>query len=1018
MKNYNLTNNILGWLTFVIAAVVYLLTMEPTASFWDCGEFIATAYKLEIGHPPGAPIFMLVGRLFTLFAGSPEYVAVTVNALSALCSAFTILFLFWTITHLSKKLIAKKGEELSLGKTIAIMGSGLVGALAYTFSDSFWFSAVEGEVYAFSSFFTAIVFWAILKWENEADKPHANRWLILIAYLMGLSIGVHLLNLLAIPAIVLVYYYKKYTPTPKGTVLALLASVGILVFVMYGIIPGVVKLAAMFELLFVNGIGLPFNSGILIYVALLIGLVVWGIRYTSKKGKVLWNTVVVMVTVILIGYSSFATILIRSSVNPPMDENSPDHAFSLLSYLNREQYGDRPLLYGQNFNAPITDFKETNPVRAKHGDKYEIVNHKVEYEFDKRMEDIFPRMWSTNNPRHAQEYKRWSKMKGVKVGKDAQGKPLVKPTFAENMRYMFSYQLGHMYWRYFMWNFSGRQNDIQGHGDILNGNWLSGISFIDNARLGDQSDLPSSMKDNKGRNIYFMLPLLLGLLGIVYQLFFKGDKGYRSFLLVGILFVMTGIAIVIYLNQYPLQPRERDYAFAGSFYAFAIWIGFGVLMVYELLRKLFSGNISAAIATVLCLVLVPGIMANENWDDHDRSGRYMCRDFATNYLNSCEKNGVIFTNGDNDTFPLWYAQEVEGIRTDLRVCNLSYLQTDWYIEQMRRKAYESEPLEYTLTADKTITGKSEIVYMIDQVGGKSVDFDQALKYLASDNPQTKQLRGYNKKQIEHFPAKNFYIPVDSAKAVASGAVPKGYENRIVDSLKLSFKKQSMRKNELMVLDLLSTSKWERPIYYAYTVPSDSYANLSNYFHFEGLAYRIRPIKMDTKNNVPGEHGQINTERMYDLMVNKFVWGGSDTPGIYLDDNTMRMCTNYRQLFIRLASALVGEGKIDKAQKTLKRCMEVLPESNIPYDVSSVFFVDALFQANLTTEATEVASKLVDILGDNFNWYIKLDKSKQATIQQTLYRDLRGIHQLRQISNAYKANDVVAKCDKLLNGLTN
>lgn len=1016
MKNYNLTNNILGWVTFVIAAVVYLLTMEPTASFWDCGEFIATAYKLEVGHPPGAPIFMLVGRLFTLFAGSPEYIAVTVNALSALCSAFTILFLFWTITHLSKMLIAKGDEKLSIGKTIAIMGSGLVGALAYTFSDSFWFSAVEGEVYAFSSFFTAIVFWAILKWENEADKPHANRWLILIAYLMGLSIGVHLLNLLAIPAIVLVYYYKKYTPTTKGTIIALLGSVGILVFVMYGIIPGVVKLAALFELLFVNGIGLPFNSGILIYAVLLIGLAVWSIHYTTKKGTVLWNTIVTMITVILIGYSSFATILIRSSVNPPMDENSPDHAFSLLSYLNREQYGDRPLFYGQTFNAPITEFKETSPVRAKQGDKYEVVNHKVEYEFDKRMEGPFPRMWSTNNPRHEQEYKRWSKMKGIKVGTDDKGKPLVKPTFAENMRFLFSYQLGHMYWRYFMWNFSGRQNDIQGHGDILNGNWISGISFIDNPRLGDQSNLPSSMKNNKARNIYFMLPLLLGILGIVYQLFKKGEKGYQNFLLVAILFIMTGIAIVIYLNQYPLQPRERDYAFAGSFYAFAIWIGLGVLMIYELLQKVLSGNASASIATVLSLVLVPGIMATENWDDHDRSGRYMCRDFATNYLNSCEKNGVIFTNGDNDTFPLWYAQEVEGIRTDIRVCNLSYLQTDWYIEQMRRKAYDSEPLEYTLTADKTITGKREIVYMIDQVGGKSVELEKALDYLASDNPQTKQLRGYNR-SLEHFPAKNFYIPVDSAKAIASGAIPKGFEDKISDRFEVSFKKQNIRKNELMVLDLLSTSKWERPIYFAYTVPSDNYVNLSDYFHFEGLAYRIRPFKMDTKSNVPGEHGQMNTERMYDLMVNKFVWGGCETPGIYLDDNIMRMCTNYRQLFIRLASKLVEEGKLDKAQKTLKKCMQVLPEYNVPYDNSAVHLANVLFQSGLTKEATEVSSKLINVLGENFDWYLSLNTDKQTAIQRTLYFDLNGVRQLRQVTNSFNATEVVAECDKLLKSLS-
>lgn len=1014
MKKYNLTNNILGWVTFLIAAVVYLLTMEPTASFWDCGEFIATAYKLEIGHPPGAPIFMLVGRIFTLFASSPDKVAITINSLSALCSAFTILFLFWTITHLAKQLLLAKDEVLTSAKTITIMGAGLVGALAYTFSDSFWFSAVEGEVYAFSSLFTAVVFWAILKWENEADEAYSNRWLILIAYLMGLSIGVHLLNLLAIPAIVLVYYYKKYTPTTKGTVIALALSVAILVFVMYGVIPGVVSIAAYFELLFVNVFGLPFNSGMLFYAALLIGLSIWGIRYTMRTGKVLWNTIITMVTVILIGYSSFATILIRSSVNPPMDENSPDHAFSLLSYLNREQYGDRPLGYGQYFTAPITSVEETSPIRAKKNEKYAVVNHKVEYVFDERLKGVFPRMWSSSSPLHAREYRRWAKIKGKKVGTDDNGKPLIKPTFGENLRFLFDYQLGHMYMRYFMWNFAGRQNDIQGHGGILNGNWISGISFIDNPRLGNQSNLPPSMKNNKARNIYYMLPLLLGLLGIVYQLL-KGDKGTQNFLLVGILFVMTGIAIVIYLNQYPYQPRERDYAFAGSFYAFAIWIGLGVLMLTQLIQKIIKGNASAVIASLLALIFIPGIMAKENWDDHDRSNKYMCRDFAYNYLNSCEKNGVIFTNGDNDTFPLWYAQEVEGIRTDLRVCNLSYLQTDWYINQMRRKAYESEPLKYTLTEDKTITGQRDIVYLFDQVGGKAVDMDKALEFLASDNPQTKTIRGYNK-HIDYFPSKKFFIPVDSVKAIQSGAVPAEFADKIVDKVEINCTGNNIRKNELMVLDLLSSSKWERPVYFAYTVPADSYANLQDYFHFEGFAYRVRPLKFDVSNNMGGEYGQVNTERMFDNMVNKFKWGNVKEPGIYLDDNVMRMCTNYRQLFIRLSAALLKEGKKEKAQIALKKCMEELPSENIPYDFMSIFFAEMLYNAGLSEEGNTVSKETLSTMSSELTWYMRLDESNQTRLKDYISKNFYAIQQLREINTRNEQPEIVALCDKIMKAI--
>ncbi|MCD4709496.1 MAG: DUF2723 domain-containing protein, partial [Bacteroidales bacterium] len=692
MENFRRYNLILGWGVFLVSLIVYLLTMEPTASFWDCGEFIATAYKMEVGHPPGAPFFMVLGRFFTLFAGGDvTKVAVTMNVLSAMASAFTILFLFWTLTHLVKKFFNAE-EQNGQVAMISIFGAALVGSLAYTFSDSFWFSAVEAEVYSTSSLFTAVVFWAILKWENVADEPGANRWLILIAYLMGLSIGVHLLNLLAIPAIIMVYYFRKYTPSVKGVIAALVVSVGILGAINYMLLPGLTAIAGKFELVFVNGMGLPFNSGVIVYALLLFGGLIFGIYMTHKRGKVLWNTILLSLFVIVIGYSSYTVIVIRSAANTPLDESNPDTVFSLLSYLNREQYGDNPLVYGAFFNHRPTSITEGKPSYYKGEEKYYQVNKNREYEYESDAKGVFPRMWSTQE-RHANEYIYWGRMREAElydVRRDAEGNPMMNqmggysydrsravgtPTFGQNMRFFFRYQVGYMYLRYFMWNFSGRQNDIQGHGELTKGNWISGIKFIDQARLGPQSNMPASIVDNKGHNKYYMLPLLLGLVGA----FFHYKKHQKDFWVVGLLFVMTGLAILVYLNQYPIQPRERDYAYSASFYAFAIWIGIGVAGLIDKVSKSKRSVVTAGALVLASLILVPGIMAKENWDDHDRSNRYTAPAFARNFLNSCLPGGIMFTNGDNDTFPLWYIQEVEGFRTDVRIVNLSYLTADWYI---------------------------------------------------------------------------------------------------------------------------------------------------------------------------------------------------------------------------------------------------------------------------------------------------------------------------------------------------
>jgi hypothetical protein len=1012
MKEYKFVNKLTGWVVFLVSAIVYLMTIEPTTSFWDCGEFITTSFKLEVGHPPGAPVFMVFGRFFTLFGG-PENAAKMVNIMSALASAFTILFLFWTITHLAFKLVTN-AQKVSKGNIVSIMAAGVVGSLAYTFSDTFWFSAVEGEVYAFSSMLTAMVFWAILKWENTADKPYANRWLIFIAYIIGLSVGVHLLNLLAIPAIVFVYYFRKYEVTRNGVIWALVASVILLGVIMYGIIPGVVTVASWFELLFVNTFGLPYKSGALFYIAILIVAIVYGIQYTIKKKMVLWNTIIVGITVILIGYSSFALIIIRSSAEPPMDQNSPNDMFSLLYYLNREQYGQRPLFYGQYYNSPLNPqerYKEGKPIYSQIDGKYVETDRRVIPNYDDKFKTLFPRMWSSMDPSHAQDYQQWGNIKGTRIqhrNESGQTETIVKPTLGENLRFFFRYQVGHMYFRYFMWNFAGRQNDIQGHGGTLYGNWLSGVKFIDEARLGDQDNLPDRFANNKARNTYFFLPLLLGLLGVFFQ-YNKGIEGKKGLWVVFLMFFMTGLAIVIYLNQYPHQPRERDYAYAGSFYAFAIWIGLGVLAISEGLKKFMPEIVAGGIAGLATLVLVPGIMAAENWDDHDRSNRYTARDLGANYLKTCQPNGIIFTNGDNDTFPLWYNQEVEGVRTDVRVCNLSYLQTDWYINQMKRKAYESDPLPFSMTEDQYRQGTRDIVYLMDnpRITRETIGLKEGVNFIVDDNPATKLQQADN---APYLPKKVLSFKVDKEAVIKNKVVrPQDYD-KIVDTITIDLSDRNyLPKDEMMILDLLATNNWERPIYWAITVGSSKYMNLQDYFQVEGFGYRFVPIKGESSADRLS-FGTVATDLMYDNLMNKFEYGNLNDPSVYIDENNARMMTNIRNTFTRLATGLIAEGKKDSAVTVIDRCFELIPQNIVPFEFYSLGLIENYYKADAAEKGREKAQEAFETFDDELGYFLSLNRKflQTQSINEEIQRNLFYLQRIERIARTYGDTELSQK----------
>lgn len=988
MNLYQRINNLTGWVVFLIAAVVYTLTLEPTTSFWDCGEFISACYKMQIMHPPGAPFFMLTGRMFTLLASDPMQVAWMVNFFSGLASAFTILFLFWTITAFGRKIIEKAGEEVAGGRLVALMGAGLVGALAYTFTDSFWFSAVEGEVYAYSSFFTAIVFWAILKWERVADEADSNRWLLLIAYLMGLSIGVHLLNLLAIPAICFVYYFKKHEVSRNGIIYTILASLGILVFVQYGIIPGVPTLASKFDLLFVNSLGLPFGSGNAFFLTVLVGAIAYGIWYTQKQGKVLLNTALLAVTFIMVGFSSYTMIVIRSHANPSINMNNPSNIFSLVSYINREQYGDRPLVKGPYFTAEVVDQEQGSMKYRKGDDKYEEVGRDIIPVYDPAQITIFPRAYrrAGTQQRHIDFYKRWLNLRDGE-----------KPTFGENLDFLVSYQLGHMYYRYFMWNFAGRQNDIQGQGlDYERGNWISGIAALDEGRIGPQKDYPPVKMANKGNNVYYGLPLLLGLIGLIYH--YRKDQ--KDFWVVTFLFILTGIAINVYLNPEPLQPRERDYAYVGSFYAFAIWIGLGVMGLWELLRKKAPETVAAAAVTAVCLVAVPGILAAENWDDHDRSGKYTARDFAINYLESCAPNAIIFTMGDNDTYPLWYVQEVEGFRTDVRVVNLSLLGTDWYINQLRRQINNSPAIKLSIGPEKIVQGVRDYVPFYDRKIQGAVDLRQVLQFATSDDPSAK-LPTQGGEMVNYYPSKRFVIPVDKAAVLAQGAVTAADTANLLSAVEWEYPRNAILKNDLIVLDILANNGWERPIYWTVSMGAEQYLGLEDFFQLEGLAYRFVPLYSPSNG---GQTTRVADNIMYENMVKKFKWGGMNT-GIYIDPETSRMTINLRSNATRLAESLLSKGDSVRAREVLDVVMKEMPHSHVPLMIFNYRMVELYHLAGAPEQANALAKDLFDMFESEAKYFRSL-RGKYATFYERDMQNAMAIMQeMVRMANQYSQPDL-------------
>lgn len=1060
MKQFKLINNIAGWLVFLIAAFTYISTVEPTASFWDCPEFITTAYRLEVGHPPGAPFFMLTGKFFSLFASSPEQVAYWINVMSATLSAFCILFLFWSITHLARKLICTDGVVNSVAQTITIIACGVAGALAYTWSDTFWFSAVEGEVYAYSSMFTALVFWLILKWEDNADAPHSDRWLVLIFYLTGLSIGVHLLNLLCLPAIVLVYYYKKYpNANLKGSLLALGLSIVLVAAVLYGVVPGIVKVGGWFELFFVNTVGLPFNTGLVIYILALIGVVgaaIWSttqqrrelaiglylasvamlgipfygkgiagplfigaivlallgaLLYWKRNGeyvvrKRVLNTSLLCMLMLMIGYSTYAVIVIRSVANPPMDQNSPEDIFSLGTYLNREQYGTKPLLYGEAYTSQAVGYTKEETVQrhekkdANEPDRYDVVEVMGQPVFPSAQKMLFPRMHSR---KHANLYNEWLggvETKSVDVSGEYEGQPYgfagEMPTQMDNLRFFLSYQINFMYWRYFMWNFAGRQNDVQSYGELEHGQWITGIPFIDNALYGDQSLLPDDLKANKGHNVFYCLPLLLGLAGLFWQAY-RGKKGIQQFWVVFFLFFMTGLAIVLYLNQTPSEPRERDYAYAGSFYAFAIWIGLGVAAIVEGLRRVKVPHLAAAGIASLIAVAIPLQMVSQTWDDHDRSGRTAARDFGLNYLNSLDEKGnpVIFTNGDNDTFPLWYNQDVEGNRTDARVCNLSYLSTDWYIDQMRRPAWKSPALPITWNRWEYVDNVGghdliRIVPMNDKLEelkqqfaaeGKKVDPFE-LSYVIDNFVRNKDF-GF-------IPTDSLVMTVDKAAILRSGMKLPNGKDSIPDKMVISLKgKSKLFKNDMMMYEMLAHHNWTRPLYMSTTLGSDSQAGLEKFLMLEGLAARITPFA--------SQNEKVDTQRMFDNFMKKFRFGNVADPNVYVDQTIMRMCLTHRMRMVQLAAQLLKEGRKNDALLVLNKCEQAFPERQVPYDFFSLGFSpngnkflmpDVYRQLGRTADARRILVAVAKNTTQYINWASTLSESRLASYGNTLMQKMQ------------------------------
>jgi hypothetical protein len=981
MTDYKRINNVMGWLVFLIATIVYVLTLEPTASFWDSGEFIACSYKLLVPHPPGAPLYLLIGRICSMFAGDVTQVAWWVNLLSALSSSFTVLFLFWTITLMARKLLVPAVEadpglkvEPTPWQTILIMGAGAVGALSFTFSDSFWFSAVEAEVYAMSAFFTAFVVWAMLRWEQKSDSVESDKWLILIAYMMGLSIGVHLLNLLAIPALAFIFYFRRYKkPTAKGGLMVLVVSGLILGIILSGIIPGLPSLAGSFEIFFVNNLSLPFGSGLIFFTALFVGLLVWAILYSIRRNLRMLNTALLCFTFILIGYSSYMIIPIRSAYNPTIDENNPENIISFVSYLKREQYGDRPLLYGPQFTAQVIAQERGAPRYERGERRYVIVDHKIEPEYDPRHKTLLPRLYSSS-PYHISHYKKWVNIEENRM-----------PTMGQNLSFLWNYQLGHMYWRYFLWNFAGRESDIQQSGVLWP--WSS------------NQNLPERIEQSKARNNFYMIPLLIGIAGLVFQVRRHG----RDAFIVGLLFFFTGLAIALYLNQPPIEPRERDYTFAGSTYAFSIWIGLGVLGIAELLRRAMQPSVgTAALATAIGLSS-PIILGVVGWDDHDRSGRYHSVDSAKNLLSSCAPNAVLFTNGDNDTFPLWYAQEVEGFRTDVRVAVLSYMNTDWYIDQMKRQSYLSDPLPISLEPQHYRQGTNDYLPFVERAQVKAgMDLAQYIDLVKQNHPAL-QLPEQGGKTYLSFPTRNFFLNVNRQQVQELGVVPAGRQENIVDRMDWTISKGGLEKKHLAILDLLVTNNWRRPIYFSTTVDNADFMGLDRYFQLEGLAFRILPVPNPDPN--PASIGFLEKDIMYENMMTKFQWRNLDDPSIFYDENYHRFTANARDKFASLALDLMASGDSTRAREVIDHAFTVIPDASIPYDYYTPQFIEPMAALGNRERAVEILEVMARRSDRALNYYFSSGSLFDTEIRTNLFvmQQLAGI--AREIGLTERATEI-------------
>ncbi|MCX6245589.1 MAG: DUF2723 domain-containing protein [Bacteroidetes bacterium] len=1018
MNQYRKLNNLIGWMVFAIATAVYFLTIEPTVSWWDPGEHIATAYKLQIGHPPGAPTYQLIGRIFALFAfGNTAKVALLINSMLSLSSSFTILFLFWTITMLARKLIVKNGE-MTKAQMWGILAAAFVGSMAFTFSDSFWFSAVEANVFGMSYLFTAIVFWAILKWDEVADEKHSYRWLIFIGFMIGLSIGVHLLNLLTIPALTLVFYFRRFKVSRRGTIIALLISFVITGLIMYILIPWIPKMASQFELLFVNGFGLPFNSGTIFYFLLLTGLIIWGIIYTRKKGKTVLNTALLALVFLLIGYSSFIGLVIRANAGTPINENAPKDAISLVSFLNREQYGTWPFLYGQYYTAPMVDMADGLPVYKQDtaSGKYVVIDDRKSSipVYDSRFTTLFPRMWSTNRPKTGDFYKEYGGP-GVPVsttGPDGSPQTIYKPTFAENLKFFFTYQVNWMYVRYLMWNFSGRQNDTQGMepNDIRNGNWITGIPFLDKFRLGySMSDIPDNLK-SRATNKYYMLPFLLGLAGLFFQ--FKND--YKRGLVIGFLFLMTGLAIVTYLNQQPFEPRERDYSYAGSFYAFSIWIGLGVLYLIDLIhRKLKMKEMMAvAIVALVASLLVPGIMAQQNWDDHDRSGKYATRDFAANYLNSCDKDAILFTNGDNDTFPLWYDQEVEGNRTDVRIVNLELASGSWYIDQMFNKAYDSDPLPFTLARDQYQPGSNDEVAFYDTGIKGYTELSDLIGFIRSEDPATYKTT-QSGIRLKIFPTKNIKITVDKDACIKNGIVPAYLKDQIVDSIFWSIKKNYLTKNDIMMLDIIATNKWKRPVCFTAASSVRDYFNVDTFCLTSGWVYKFMPVKAHQEDYIPSMGG-VEPFGSYDIIMNRSAWGNVNDPHVYIDPETRNNAYRPKTNILRVAQSLIRLNEKKKANDLMDLYFKYFPVEKFGFDMDDAIFANLYYRIGEEKKANKLIEMMGKVYSDNLAFYSSFSGRFEDAWKSDIQNSLELLNSLKMLATQNKQDKLAKKMEELFN----